>query len=51
MNLGLGMVLRISRNEWHKGEYSSPEVSRDPEPSVEHGTFYYNLMREQIKEV
>ncbi len=49
MNLGSGMVLLISWNEWHKGEHPSPEVSRDLEPSVEHGTFYYDLMREQIK--
>ncbi len=49
MNLGAGMVLLISWNEWHIGEQPSPEISRDLEPSVEHGTFYYDLMREQIR--
>ncbi len=49
INLGAGMVLLTTWNEWSSGEHPSVEVSRDLEPSVEHGTFYYDLMREQIK--
>ncbi len=39
----------VSWNEWVKGEQPSPEISKDIEPSQIHGTFYYDLMREQIK--
>ena len=48
-DLGAGMVILVSWNEWTKGEQPSPEVSKDLEPSVIHGTFYYDLLREQIK--
>ena len=48
-DLGAGMVILISWNEWTKGEQPSPEVSKDLEPSVIHGTFYYDLLCEQIK--
>ena len=48
-DLGAGMVILISWNEWTKGEQPSPEVSKDLEPSVVHGTFYYDLLCEQIK--
>lgn len=48
-DLGAGIVLIVSWNEWTTGEQPSPEVSKDMEPSVIHGTFYYDLMREQIK--
>ena len=43
------MVILISWNEWTTGEQPSPEVSKDLEPSVIHGTFYYDLLCEQIK--
>ncbi len=49
INLGAGMVLITTWNEWHSGEQPNPEGSRDIEPSEEYGTFYYDLMREQIR--
>ncbi len=48
-DLGARLVLIVSWNEWTTGEQPSAEVSKDMEPSVIHGTFYYDLMREQIK--
>ncbi len=48
-DLGAGIVLIVSWNEWTTGEQLSPEISKDMEPSQIHGTFYYDLMREQIK--
>ncbi len=48
-DLGARIVLIVSWNEWTTGEQPSAEVSKDMEPSVIHGTFYYDLMREQIK--
>lgn len=48
-DLGARLVIIVSWNEWVTGEQPSPEVSKDMEPSVIHGTFYYDLMREQIK--
>ncbi len=47
--LGAKIVLVTTWNEWTGGEQKSPDQSKDIEPSVEHGTFYYDLMREQIK--
>ncbi len=48
-DLGAGIVIIVSWNEWTTGEQPSVEVSKDMEPSQVHGTFYYDLMREQIK--
>lgn len=48
---GARIVLIVSRNEWTTGEQPSAEVSGDMEPSVIHGTFYYDLVREQIKKL
>ena len=48
-DLGAGIVILVSWNEWTKGEQPSPEISKDLEPSVIHGTFYYDLLCEQIK--
>ena len=48
-DLGAGMVILVSWNEWTTGEQPSPEISKDLEPSVVHGTFYYDLLCEQIK--
>ena len=48
-DLGAGMVLIVSWNEWVKAEQPSAEISKDMEPSQIHGTFYYDLMREQIR--
>ena len=49
MDMGAGMVLLTTWNEWSKTEQHSPEDSRDLEPSRIYGTFYYDLMRELIK--
>lgn len=48
-DLGAGIVLLVSWNEWNNGEQPSPEISKDLEPSQIHGTFYYDLLCEQIK--
>ena len=48
-DLGAGMVILVSWNEWSTGEQPSVEVSKDLEPSEVHGTFYYDLLCEQIK--
>ena len=48
-DLGAGIVLIVSWNEWTTGEQPSPEISKDMKPSQINGTFYYDLMREQIK--
>ena len=48
IELGAGMVLLISWNEWTTGEQLSMEISKDLEPSKTLGTFYYDLMKEQI---
>ena len=48
IQLGAGMVLLISWNEWTTGEQLSMESSKDLEPSKTLGTFYYDLMKEQI---
>ncbi|MBQ3507764.1 MAG: hypothetical protein IJA91_04365 [Clostridia bacterium] len=48
-DLGAGMVILVSWNEWTTGEQPSVEVSKDLEPSQVHGTFYYDLLCEQIK--
>lgn len=49
IDLGAKIILLVSWNEWTKGEQPSAEVSKDLEPSQAHGTFYYDLMKEQIK--
>jgi hypothetical protein len=48
-DLGAGIVLVVSWNEWTTSEQLSVDISKDIEPSQIHGTFYYDLMREQIK--
>lgn len=48
-DLGAGIVIIVSWNEWTTGEQPSPEISKDLEPSQIHGTFYYDLLCEQIK--
>lgn len=48
-DLGAGIVLIVSWNEWTTSEQPTPEISKDIEPSAIYGTFYYDLMREQIK--
>ncbi len=48
-DLGARIVLIVSWNEWIKAEQPSVEISKDMEPSETYGTFYYDLMREQIR--
>ena len=48
-DLGARFVILVSWNEWTTGEQPSAEISKDLEPSQIHGTFYYDLMKEQIK--
>ena len=49
IELGAGTVILISWNEWTTSEQLSLEISKDLEPSVTLGTFYYDLLCEQIK--
>lgn len=46
--IGPKFAMVVSWNEWHKGEQPSPEISKDIEPSKEHGQFYLNLLKEQV---
>lgn len=48
-DLGARIVLIVSWNEWTTGEQPSVEISKDIEPSKIYGTFYLDLMREQIR--
>ncbi len=48
-DLGAGMVIIVSWNEWTTGEQPTAEISKDTEPSEIYGTYYYDLMCEQIK--
>ena len=48
-DLGVKIAVITTFNEWTSGEQPSFDQSRDTEPSVAHGTFYYDLMRELIK--
>ena len=47
-SLGVQNVLVVSWNEWVTGEQPSAEVSKDLEPSLEHGHFYLELLKEEI---
>ena len=46
---GPQVVLCPTWNEYSKGEQPTAEINKDLEPSVECGTFYYDIMKEQIK--
>lgn len=46
---GPQIVLCPTWNEYSKGEQPTPEINKDLEPSNESGTFYYDIMKEQIK--
>lgn len=46
--IGPKIALVVSWNEWTKGEQPSPEISKDLEPSKVHGTFYLDLLKEEI---
>ena len=47
--IGVKIVLVVSWNEWTTGEQPSPELSKDIEPSETYGTFYLDLMRQEIR--
>ena len=47
--IGVKLALVVSFNEWSTGEQPSVEVSKDIEPSQTLGTFYLDLLREQIR--
>ena len=42
------IVLVTTWNEWTLGEAESPEMSKDIEPSVQHGRFYLDLLSEMV---
>jgi hypothetical protein len=46
--IGPKFALVVSWNEWVGGEQPSAEVSKDLEPSEEFGTFYLDLLKEEI---
>ena len=47
--VGVRIVLVVSFNEWTVGEQPSLEISKDVEPSAALGTFYLDLLREEIR--
>lgn len=49
IEIGCEVALVVSWNEWNIGEQISLENSKDIEPSQTYGTFYLDLMKEQIK--
>ncbi len=44
---GPHIVLAGTFNEWWRAEQDSPNHSKDVEPSVEHGSLYLDILREQ----
>ena len=46
---GLQVVLLTTWNEYSKGEQPTSEINKDLEPTVQSGTLYYDIMKEQIK--
>lgn len=50
-DLGARITIITTWNEWTGSEQKSTEQSRDIEPSTQYGTFYYDLMCEQIKKL
>ncbi len=49
LEFGPQIVLCPTWNEYSKGEQPTAEINKDLEPSNESGTFYYDIMKEQIK--
>jgi len=49
VDLEAKLALVVSWNEWTTNEQPSAEVSKDLEPSVEYGTLYLDLLREQVR--
>ena len=46
---GPQIVLCPTWNEYSKGEQPTPDINKDLEPTNESGTFYYDILKEQIK--
>ncbi len=46
---GPQIVLCPTWNEYSKGEQPTPEINKDLEPTIESGTLYYDILKEQIK--
>ncbi len=49
LEFGPQIVLCPTWNEYSKGEQPTKEINKDLEPSKESGTFYYDILKEQIK--
>ena len=49
IEFGPQVVICPTWNEYSKGEQPTAEINKDLEPSEECGTFYYDIMKEQIK--
>ena len=47
--IGTRFAMVVSWNEWTTGEQPSVEVSKDIEPSVEHGDKYLKILKEEIR--
>lgn len=47
--IGTRFAMVVSWNEWTTGEQPSVEVSKDIEPSVEHGDKYLRILKEEIR--
>ena len=46
--VGPKFAMVVSWNEWTRGEQPSAEVSKDIEPSEEHGRLYLDVLKEEI---
>ncbi len=46
--IGPRFAMVVSWNEWTKGEQPSAEISKDLEPSIEHGDLYLKLLKKEI---
>ena len=46
---GPKFAMVVSWNEWTLGEAVDAEISKDIEPSLEHGHFYLELLKEEIR--
>jgi hypothetical protein len=47
LNLDPGIVLIPTFNEWNTNEHAYAEIARDLEPSVEFGTLFMDILKEQ----
>ena len=47
--IGPRYVLAGTWNEWRRGEQPTPEISKDVEPSVEQGSLYLDILRQEAR--